>query len=85
MVDHYVQKVNAFTDEYLATAAGLKFKEDMEKSRRNHSAKPSLDPESLVQYGDSKGLPWGGVKEVFDFFDILSSVGEVTTVEQTVN
>jgi hypothetical protein len=73
VVNHFVEKIRYYTDEFLQTEGGIRFKETVYKSRKRKTTLPVLDCDTLCNFEGAVGLQWS-YTTVFDIFSLLDEV-----------
>jgi hypothetical protein len=73
VINHFIEKIRYYADEFLKTEGGMRFKEAVDKSRKRKSALPVLDGATLCNFEGAVGLSWS-YSTVFDIFSLLDEV-----------
>lgn len=56
MVSFYMTKLRAYTDKFLSSPAGLQFKTDLDKCRKQHAGLPTMNQATLKKYKGAEGI-----------------------------
>jgi hypothetical protein len=75
VVNHFIEKIRYYTEEFLQTQGGIRFKEAVDKSRRRKTALPVLDGDTLCNFEGATGVSWS-YTTVFDIFSLLDDIHE---------
>jgi len=78
--DHYVEMVKTYAEKYLASPAGIKFKEHIAKMRQLKRGAKELNPTTLREFDGARGIEWGA-HEVANFWCALFDVSQLEDIE----